>query len=328
MTGHDEPPAEAHDEEPTHRRAVGLVLVAGLAAVLLAAMLDLPRETAALPRIARYALDVALPEWHTTEPVSEVVYGTRGFDTFGETFLLLAAVVSVIVLTRRREQRRGFIGEESAARAEKAEAGAAPAPSGTQVQVRAAEDEEGEQAGGVRVGGAEVDADRPRTPDDVPVGTPAPELAEGMTVVVRVAARIAGPVLAVAGCYLVAWGYTPGGGFPAGAVVAGVILLLYAAFGYRRIARAVRPGLFEALELGGALAIVLTELLGLLLKGSFSANWVHLSPEQTIRSGGVLQLFNVSEFVEVGTGVTLAIFAVMGMRHEWSEDRPAAGDER
>ena len=48
-----------------------------------------------LPAVARYAMDVALPRWGLTEPVNEVVYGTRGFDTFGETFLLLAAVVSV-----------------------------------------------------------------------------------------------------------------------------------------------------------------------------------------------------------------------------------------
>ena len=51
-------------------------------------------STRPCPAIARYALEIALPQWHITEPVNEVVYGTRGFDTFGETFLLLAAVVS------------------------------------------------------------------------------------------------------------------------------------------------------------------------------------------------------------------------------------------
>ena len=39
-----------------------------------------------------------------------------------------------------------------------------------------------------------------------------------------------------------AWGYSPGGGFPAGAVILGVVLLLYAGFGRRRIAAICPPG--------------------------------------------------------------------------------------
>ncbi len=85
------------------------------------AMAGIPREHAPLPQVARYALAVALPQWGLTEPVNEVVYGTRGFDTFGETFLLLAAVVSVILITRSREPRRGYFGEETAGAREQAE---------------------------------------------------------------------------------------------------------------------------------------------------------------------------------------------------------------
>ena len=77
-------------------RWLAFVLVAALAVGLGVALVGLPREHAPLPAIARRALTVALPRWHITEPVNEVVYGTRGFDTFGETFLLLAAVVSVV----------------------------------------------------------------------------------------------------------------------------------------------------------------------------------------------------------------------------------------
>src|SRR5436853_712752 len=83
-------------------------------------MVTLPRDGAPLPGVARYALQIALPKWHTTEPVNEIVYGTRGFDTFGETFLLLAAVVAVTVLARGREQRHEYLGEAVAARGEQA----------------------------------------------------------------------------------------------------------------------------------------------------------------------------------------------------------------
>jgi multicomponent Na+:H+ antiporter subunit B len=149
-----------------------------------------------------------------------------------------------------------------------------------------------------------------------------------MTVVVRTAIRVALPVLAVAGLYLVAWGYSPGGGFPGGAVILGVLLLVYAGFGRRRIAAVVRPGLLETIELAGAGAIILTELLGLLLRGSFSANWLALAAPATILSGGIAQLFSGSELIEVGTGLAIAVFALIGMGHDWSPDeRPGADDQ-
>jgi multicomponent Na+:H+ antiporter subunit B len=248
--------------------------------------------------------------WHTTEPVNEIVYGTRGFDTFGETFLLLAAVVSVATMTRRRERRTGFVGEQRAGEREQARTDPAEAaPDPQEVESRRAERRE-------------QDAGRPATPDRTEVGTKGSETAAGMTVLVRSGVRAASLLLAVAGLYLVAWGYTPGGGFPAGAVVLGVVLLLYAGFGHRRVEPAVRPDRVEPVELAGAIAIILIGLLGLVLDGSFLASWLPVGTEQTIRGGGILQLFSGSELVEVGTGLTLAVFGLLGMRHDWAPDLP------
>ena len=133
-----------------------------------------------------------------------------------------------------------------------------------------------------------------------------------MSVVVRGAVRAATPILAVTGCYLVAWGYSPGGGFPGGAVALGVVMLAYAGFGRRRLHSVLRPGLLETLEMAGA---------ALIIKGSFSANWLPLEPPATIRSGGVAQLFSAGELVEVGTGLTIAVFALLAMSHDWSPDQ-------
>jgi multicomponent Na+:H+ antiporter subunit B len=308
-------PPEPQEHEPLHRPWLGALIVLAVAGVLAVGLLTLPRETAPLPAVARYAMKIALPLWKTTEPVNEIVYGTRGFDTFGETFLLLAAVVSVIVLTREREPREGFIGEHAAGEREQAETD--PKSGGGEPAARQAEqEEEGE------------DDDRPETPDAERLGTPAPDPALGMSVVVRTVARVVSPLLAIAGIYLAAWGYSPGGGFPGGAVILGVILLLYAGYGRKRIARVVQPKVFEPIELGGALAIIVCELLGLLVKGSFAANWLPLAPEETIRSGGILQMFSGGEFIEVATGLTLVIFAILGMRHDWTPDKDADDDQQ
>src|SRR5256885_2485965 len=109
-----------------------------------------------------------------------------------------------------------------------------------------------------------------------------------MRVVVRAGVRFVAPILTIAGLYLVAWGYSPGGGFPAGAAMLGVALLAYVSLGYRRVEPVLRPDVVEPLELAGALAIVAIGVAGLLLRGSFLANFLPLGPPQTIRSGGTL----------------------------------------
>jgi multicomponent Na+:H+ antiporter subunit B len=306
------PRGEAVEGEPRHRVVAGAVLTGGMAAALAAALVHLPREHAALPQAARQALEVALPGWKLLEPVNEVVYGTRGFDTFGETFLLLAAVISVVVLARPREARRGYFGEDVAGLREQSRIDPHEAADAGEREARAAEKAEADEDAGRHA--------RPEFPDGERIGTPVPERAEAMSVVVRGAVRAATPILAVTGCYLVAWGYSPGGGFPGGAVALGVVLLVYAAYGRGRIQAVVRPGLLETVEMAGAALIVLTEALGLVLNGSFTANWLPLEPAGTIRSGGVAQLFSAGELVEVGTGLTIAVFALLAMSHDWSPD--------
>jgi multicomponent Na+:H+ antiporter subunit B len=295
-----------------HRPRLGLGLAVAVFAMLVVGMLGLPRENAQLPPIARQAMTIALPVWKTTEPVNEVVYGTRGFDTFGETFLLLAAVVSVITLTRGREPRQEYVGEAVAAAHEQRQVDRPKPATSSEREARSAEDREEEP--------------QPEEADRTPLGAPAPERAEAMTVVVRIAARTAAVMLAVAAVYLVAWGYSPGGGFPAGAALAGVGVLLYAALGYRAVRGVIRPSVLEPLELAGAAAIILIALGGLIWKGSLTANWIPLAEPQTIRSGGVIQPFSISELFEVGTGITLAIFALLSIEHDWTPDEND-GDE-
>ncbi|WP_034263061.1 MnhB domain-containing protein [Actinospica robiniae] len=310
------------EREPQHRRALGLGLTAATAVVLCAGYLTAPREHAPLPAVARYALVTALPDWKLLEPVNEVVYGSRGFDTFGETFLLLAAVVSVIVLTRPREARAGYFGEHTAGEREQREIDPQQPPNSEEREAREADEHEQEEHEGRR---RRLDDD----PDQERLGRHDPERAESLTVVTRTAIRLAAPVLAVTGFYLVAWGYSPGGGFPGGAVMLGVLLLAYAGFGRRRIAKVAKPKLLETTELAGALLIIATELFGLLLKGSFSANWLPLTAPGTIRSGGVVQLFSVGELIEVGTGLAIVVFAVLGVRQDWArhDDEGDDGDE-
>jgi multicomponent Na+:H+ antiporter subunit B len=294
----------------------GLALTALAAAALAVGFLGLPREGSALPLIARRAILIALPRWHTTEVVNEIVYGTWGFDTFGETFLLLGAVVGIVLLSRGKEQRSGFLPEEQLAEREQSEVDidAPGGRGGGEPEAASAEQEEREEEEGDSPPGRPADADVEK------LGETRQEKAPAMTLVVRGGTRIVIPLLAAAGIYLVAWGYSPGGGFPAGAVVTGVVLFVYAAYGPRSVRRVVRADLLETVELAGAALIIAVEALGLVLSGSFSANWLPLGSPRTILSGGVLQAFSGGELIEVATGLLLAIFSLLTMGRDWVED--------
>lgn len=300
---------ELHTDDGWHRPPIVFALVGLVALVLAAGFVGLPREGVPLPDIAEQAIRIALPKWGTTEVVNEVVYGSRGFDTFGETFLLLAAVVAVATLSRSREPRSEYVGEASAGRVEQQQNDPSGPPDEQETAAREAERREEEESTRAQ-----------DNPDVDPLGSYAPERAAAMTVIVRIVARTAAVPLAVAGVYLAAWGYTPGGGFPAGAVLTGVVILLYAALGHRAVGPVVRPSVLEPVEMAGAALIVGIGVLGLIRAGSLFANWLHLAEIETIRAGGSTQLFSGAELVEVATGLTIAIFALLGMKHDWAPD--------
>jgi multicomponent Na+:H+ antiporter subunit B len=148
-----------------------------------------------------------------------------------------------------------------------------------------------------------------------------------MSVVVRVGARIAAVPMLVAAFYLCLLGYTPGGGFPAGAVIMGVALVMYTADGHQAVGRAVRPSVVEPIEMFGAMAIIAIGLSGLLFKDSMFGNFLTLAVPGTIRAGGTNQLFSGSELVEVATGLTIAVFSLLGMKHDWAPDENGDGSD-
>jgi multicomponent Na+:H+ antiporter subunit B len=299
-----------------HRPWMVAILVLPAAGALITAATGLPSAHRALTAIGRHAMQIALPKWGTTEVVNEIVYGSRGWDTFGETFLLLAAVVSAVVLSRGREPRSEYVGESSAGMAEQRKADRSTGGADSE-EAEAREAEQQEET--------EEEPPAPEHADDDPLGEPAPERAVAMNVIVRVGARAAAPILLVAGVYLAAWGYTPGGGFPAGVVMTGIALLCYAAFGHRAMRYVVRPSLLEPVEMFGAALLIGVGLAGLIVKHSFLDNWIHLAVQQQIRSGGTTQVNSLAEFIEVATGITIAIFALLGMEHSWTPDE--SGDD-
>jgi multicomponent Na+:H+ antiporter subunit B len=126
------------------------------------------------------------------------------------------------------------------------------------------------------------------------------------------ALRVAGAVLVapvlVLGMYEVTHGQlTPGGGFQGGVILAGALLLVYAAGQVVAIER-VRPvALVEVAEATGALAFALVALGGIVFSGALLANFLGLAPMGSLLSGGTIPVLSAATGVEVTGALTLIL---------------------
>ena len=65
----------------------------------------------------------------------------------------------------------------------------------------------------------------------------------------------------------------------------------------------------------------------MLFKDSMFATFLTLVVPGTIRAGGTNQLFSGSELIEVATGLTIAVFSLLGMKHDWAPDEDDDGSD-
>jgi len=120
-------------------------------------------------------------------------------------------------------------------------------------------------------------------------------------------AVLVGPVLLL-GAYIVVHGaLTPGGGFQGGVVLAGALLLVYAAGQVAAVQR-VRPvSLVEVADAVGAASYVLIALAGLVFGVATMDNVLPLGTTGSLLSGGTVPVLSVAVGVEVTAAVTLIL---------------------
>ena len=89
------------------RRRVAVPVVGALAAAIAAGILAGPEFGAFHGAYGQMLNSVAVPERHTTNVVTAIVFDYRGVDTMGEEFILFAAVVGVVLLLRDEREPAG-----------------------------------------------------------------------------------------------------------------------------------------------------------------------------------------------------------------------------
>jgi multicomponent Na+:H+ antiporter subunit B len=232
------------------RLAVGLVALAGLAALLVWGVGGLPDYGHPRGPYATLAPKIMLDERNVTNAVTGVTFDLRGFDTLGEELILFVAALGAAVLLRAQRS------EEAVERAAEAEERRGP-----------------ETSGALRALGA----------------------------------VLVGPVLLL-GIYIVVHGaLTPGGGFQGGVILAGALLLVYAAGQVAAVQR-VRPvSLVEVADAVGAASYTLIAVAGLVFGVAAMDNVLPFGTAGSLLSGGIVPVLSVGVGVEVTAAVTLIL---------------------
>ena len=120
-------------------------------------------------------------------------------------------------------------------------------------------------------------------------------------------AALVGPVMVLGG-YVVAHGHlTPGGGFSGGVIMAGALLLAYAAGQGVRVRRVGSPALLEGVEALGAAGFLALALGGLIAAGALLENFLALGTSGMLLSAGTIPVGNVAVGIEVAGAVALVL---------------------
>ncbi|MEM6793943.1 MAG: DUF4040 domain-containing protein [Acidobacteriota bacterium] len=212
---------------------LALCLIAG--GLLIYGTLDMPAYGDPEAPIHNYMaprfLEDSVNEVGPPNIVTSVLASYRGFDTFGETTVVFAAAVGVLLLLGRPLQARRRAGADRAGR---------PGP-----RRRPRRRRQGRETGR---GGGPVRRNR----------------------ILRVSAKTLVPLIMIFGLYVQFHGdYGPGGGFQAGVIFAAAVVLYALVFGLRSARRAISPRSLEILVAAGVLLYGSVGLLTMLLGGNF-----------------------------------------------------------
>ena len=149
---------------------------------------------------------------------------------------------------------------------------------------------------------------------------------KGMTIIVKTIASWVKVLIFLFGIYIIVFGHlTPGGGFAGGVILASSYVLLMLAFGREFVEKNLSLPLASKLDCIGAFLFALIAILGLVLGGSFFANFLYQKflPGQPLNliSAGTIPLSNLAIGLKVGASLFLVILALSIFRPGTSTDK-------
>ena len=130
----------------------------------------------------------------------------------------------------------------------------------------------------------------------------------GMTLIVKTVTRITVWIIILYGAYIILHGHlTPGGGFGGGVIIALALLNVMLAYGRDFTSRWLNISALEHGESLSALLFLIIGIMGLLLSGSFLANFISKGQLFHLLSAGTIPVLNII----IGFKVALSLFLVV-----------------
>ena len=152
----------------------------------------------------------------------------------------------------------------------------------------------------------------------------------GLSPIVQTIAGILFPIILIFSFYIILFGHlTPGGGFQGGAVGASAILMVIVTFGAKKIYDKMAHETMSIFESIGAIAFVITGLLGVAVSATFLNNFLVGEPlfgeipiwgsnTGILNSGGFLPILNIAVGIKVIAGLS-SVVLLMALAKEGKE---------
>ena len=138
---------------------------------------------------------------------------------------------------------------------------------------------------------------------------------QGMTVIVKTVTRITVWMILLYGFYIILHGHlTPGGGFAGGVMIALALLNVLLAYGRKFTQDWLNLSAIEHIESLSALLFVVIGVIGILVSGSFLANFVSKGELFHFLSAGTIPLLNIIIGFKVAMSLFLVVWVLAGIK--------------
>jgi multicomponent Na+:H+ antiporter subunit B len=137
----------------------------------------------------------------------------------------------------------------------------------------------------------------------------------GMTLIVKTVTRITVWMIFLYGFYIILHGHlTPGGGFGGGVILALALLNVLLAYGREFTQKWLNINFLEHIESLSALLFVIVGILGILVSGSFLANFLSKGKLFDVISAGTIPVLNIIIGFKVAMSLFLVVWVLAGIK--------------
>lgn len=137
----------------------------------------------------------------------------------------------------------------------------------------------------------------------------------GMTLIVKTVTRITVWMIFLYGFYIILHGHlTPGGGFGGGVILALALLNVLLAYGREFTQKWLNISFLEHIESLSALLFVIVGILGILVSGSFLANFLSKGKLFDVISAGTIPVLNIIIGFKVAMSLFLVVWVLAGIK--------------